>query len=378
MTFRTSELTLYDKPATLCFSQSKLVSLQHALEQLDSSTTILSVQGLEELTLRADGRTTVGGYRYTSVAFHQLTGMLARGSATLLRDLSGSQRRPGQAANGQLARRVFNDILALRLPSLTGCRLVRNEAGKVIDGLLGPNHRILENSALLKQVQSVAATTERGMGFFAGVLMGRRLMLWYREPQAVAVTVAEGKTWNLYPGFYFANGEVRGTGMRGTAALLTPRGCCLGDYSEYGDRMAHQGRNFEHRLDKLFRTLCSREFPLARLVVGLQLLAQTPLGFGESPIDPQDHQHKRWLAHRLGDLHVPANLAKLVVEHAVRVSSVQPELPWPVTMSMRAQRTALDFWSALITVARRLPLAKRELLERAGWHMLHNGFQIER
>lgn len=378
MALRTSELTLYDKPPTLCFSQSQLAELQHTLCRVDNSTTVLGIQGLGELSLREDGRTVIGGYRYTSVAFQQLTELLARGSLSLLQDLSGLRRRQEQAVSGQLARRVFNDVLALRLPSLRGYKLVRNEAGKVIDGLLGPRHYILENSSLLQQAQTAAATAGRGMVFYAGVCMGRRLLLWYREPRAATVTVAENKTWKLYPGYYFANGEVRGTAMRGTIALLSPRGCCLEPFGVCGVHISHYGRDFGHKLDKLFRMLCARQFPLAKLATGLKTLSQTPLGFGADPADLLNKRHKRRLVSLLGDLRVPTHLAKLVIEQAARTSIVHPESLLPPTLDVLAQRTALDLWGSLVTIARRLPLTRREGLEQAAWQLLQNGFQFER
>lgn len=384
VTNRPGRFRLYCKPALHYFSKSRQSELEARLHRNDRVTSIQSLMTPQELQLDKYGKTLQGGYEYTSASFQQLCRILSAGASAFLRDIAGENPHRDdreRLSNGQFARRLFNEVVELRFPLLTAYRVIRDEESKLIDGVIGSKHFTLENSALYEQVQAAVAATAKPVVFYSGVLSGRKMLLWYRSRRPFLIQQVGGSdVWKFYSGYFFCNGEARGTSARGTMALFCKRGVCLGPYQKYGGRVPHIGRDFNRRLDKLFGKIFSKEVPIDQFRDGLASMLAEPLGC--SGLEKKELVARiRTLARAMTALNIPQRIAEQIVEDALYVGheSTRPEAGMPLAYRrdrLFASRTTFDLFVCLIRSAGRMNLSRREVLEQAAWQMLAGDFHL--
>lgn len=369
---------LYQRSELFYFDKAHQHGLESRLRRNDRATSIGSLRVPQELQLDEHGQTLQGGYRYTSTSFRQLCRILAAGASTFLRDIAGKNpSHDGRhcLSNSQLARNLFNAVVDMRFPLLEAYRLVRDDESKLIEGVIGSKHFTLLNSTFYAQAQSAVSTTGKQIGFHSAVLSGRRMLLWYRSRQPfLTLQVGSTDAWNFYSGYFFCNGEARGTSARGTMAIFCKCGICLGPYHIFGDRVSHIGRDFHRRLDKMFGKVFSKEVPVEQARSGLTGMLSTPLGCNGLDVKELRVRVKK-LVRVVTALSVPQRIAEQVIDDALYVGhkSVQPGAAAPLSYSQDrvfATRTMFDVFARLIRSAGRMNLGRREVLEQAAWQML--------
>ncbi len=381
---RPGRFRLYCKPALYHFKKARQDELEERLHRNDRVTSIRSLTAPQELQLDEYGRTFQGGYEYTSASFQQLCRILSAGASAFLRDIAGENPHYDDReslSSGQFARRLFNEVVDLRFPLLTAYRVIRDEESKLIDGVIGSKHFTLQNSALYDQVQNAVVAGGKPVTFYSGVLLGRKMLLWYRSRRPFLIQqVGNSDVWQFYSGYFFCNGEARGTSARGTMALFCKRGICLGSYQKYGGRVPHIGRDFNRRLDKMFGKIFSKEVPVDQFRDGLAGMLAESLGC--SGLNAKELGARiKTLVRAMAALNVPQRIAGQVVEDALYVGheSTQPEASVPLAYRrdrLFASRTAFDLFACLIRSAGRMNLTRREVLEQAAWQMLAGDFHL--
>lgn len=377
MNARTSERQLYHRPPVYAFKPGQFEALEAKLREIENATTLTSLSDIAELQLDADGTTFSGGYHYTAASFRQICRTLAAGASTFFRDIGGMTVRTldqPDLVNDQLACAMFNQLLALRFELLTAFRVIRNEQSKLIEGMVGAKHFTLENSTLNAMVRDLMAASGRDLRFYTGAVVGRKLLLWYRDPQPLfTVRVATNQTWPLYHGYFFCNGEARGTSVRGTTALFTPQGSCLGPYKTYGRRVSHIGRDFNRRLDKMFAFIVGCNIPREELYAGCKALLTTQLGY-QGLNEKAQRVHTRLLLRSLSDLHIPQRLAAVILDDAIEAGHDESQMNMICSLDqLRASRRMFDLFAATTRAARGLDVSRRETLEQAAFEMLSQG-----
>lgn len=366
-----TERALYANAKSAQFPATDLPRLAARLTRLDEHTLVRSITRVEDLDLLPNGLTR-DGYRYTAIGFLQVAYELSPGLSTLVPDIAGCSRRPEQEAEQfdlGAAIGIFNTTLSLRFNQLRGHRLVCDTRKKQIEGLVGPKRQYLKNSEMLQAIDD-AIHGVRGVSFHGAEIIGRRLTLWYRKAEPVLQLKCRDQTHPIWTGFYFCNSEAAGTGLRGTDILFNRHGCCLGPFRA-GTRMAHVGKTFRKRAERLFGKVIDREPNAERIRKGLRELVNTPLQVIGDP-EARD-QHKLRLTHMLArSKKVSAWLAKDVVENALMVGADNEALgpmqlvhPQPY-----ANRSAYDLFCALIRRSRNLNLERREGLEQAAYELM--------
>ena len=370
------------------FSRQQQCELEAALHDSDGVTDIIPVTDPTDLQLDHLFCTINGGYRYSATGFQQLCSFLAPYAGSLIRDVAGGVRVGSgrdKLADVDFARNILNGLIRLRFDTLSSHLMLCDARRKVIDGLVGRKHKIYDNSAFYEQVRDIAATIDRPVVFHSAAVLGRRLLLWYRSSVPfTAQEVHAGDIWKFYGGYYFCNGEVRGTSARGTVAVFCRRGVCLGPYRKHGGSIKHIGKGFERRLSRLLGKILTRTAPEDQIKTGLSRLISTPLGFFSGDAEAV-HARKQTLAVALSAFGAPLGLCTKAVENALYLGCESPKRvvkPFSAeldkaTPELFASRTFFDLMAAAVRLGGSLRLTHKELIEQTAWRMLTGDLQFE-
>lgn len=365
------ERSLYVKPPMRRFKPGECSKLDKYLEDLELRTKIVPVSCVADLAMQPDGAT-ASGNRYTAIGFTQLAYELSPGLSTLVPDLAGCKRKPEDELERfdlGAAISVFNSVLTLRFDLLKRQRMVCDGDRKLIDGLLGPKRQYLRNREMLQSCNDALAG-HRGIEFFAAEIMGRRLTLWYRSRDPVFTISCRGMKHQFYRGYYFCNSESSGTGLRGTDVYFGKYGVALGPFRA-GTRMAHVGRTFRKRSEKLFGAVVERELNTKKVGDYLPSLVLTSLNVVGT--EEERAQQITKLVHTLTrGRKISKWVAQDVVQNALAMGADEQGLspgdllrPQPYE-----KRTAYDLFCALIRRSRGLGLERRENVEHVAYELM--------
>lgn len=376
-------IAVYTQAKVQRFSARKAGELETSLKTMDAVTTLDNVDDPEELQLKDNGETKTGEFRYTRAAFNQVAQLIAPGLSKLMPDISGTVTLPDdreRLVDGAAAVNFWNDLVAARFPLFTGQRLIRNTQERTIEGIVGHKHQYLGNWDLYREViQTLASYPEhRDVNMYAASLVGRRFSVWFRNDTPMFTKTVDGEPWPFYHGYYFTNGEATGTSVRGTLAVFTRKGTCLGSYKRFGRRVTHTGKDFQSRMAQMVTGLVESEVPVDELAEGGEVLLTRSLGYDATWDDSQRKEQTKKLVHSLSLLGVPKNLAVEIVEAGLTTGRQQGE-QHPITHDvgrLYATRTLLDLFVPLLWLARKLDLSRREKVEQAAYELLAGRFLL--
>ncbi len=375
-----SRCQLYTRPGVQKFTGTRgrnaISELAGYLQRLDSETSLRQLQYARELQLNDQGMTLDNEFRFTSHAFRQAAQIIGPGVSKFLPDLAGMAPINGDQAqrlvDGRMAVRVWNSLVDLRYVMFGRYRVIRNERERTIEGFVSSRHQYLENSSLYREAVETFSSRGIDVSVYAASLVGRKFSLWFRQRTPQFHLAFDDQRWPFYGGYYFTNGEATGTSVRGTAAVFTPRGVCLGSYRKFGRRVTHVGRDFLHRLGIMFASVVSSEIPWDKLEAGAQALLTKSLGFTVDMTTEQRKERAKKVSHSLGVLGVQKNLAVEVTDLALAAGRyhAMDALEWSQAHQLYAGRTSLDLLVPLLRIARGLDSARRERLEQAAFDIL--------
>jgi hypothetical protein len=353
--------------------------LSRTLRDLDQATSVNPVHSEQEFQL--DDNALAGGeYHFTSYAFSQTAQIIAPGLSKLLPDIAGSIVLPDDRqdlVDGRMTIDLWNKLVDLRFPLFRRHRVIRNEETKTIEGLIGHKHQYLENMSLYRYVSETLQNDQPNVAMYAAQLIGRRFAVWYRSEQPMFELPMGDSRWPFYYGYYFTNGEATGVSVRGTLAIFTPKGICLGPYKPFGGRVTHTGKDFFQRLGQMFTTVIDADLPTDIIRAGAEALTTQSLGFTEEMHRTQRKAQVKKLITSLSHVGVPFNLAKEIVEEGLAVgSSDARSTPLQNIGRVYAGRTLLDLFVPLMQLARKIDLSRREKIEQAAFAMLVGHFLV--
>jgi hypothetical protein len=373
------ERSLYTTPPMHAFKRGEEDKLERLLDRMERATSAHPITDIEELQLAKDGTTKRGGFRYTSAGFKQVTQTICPGASTMLADISGTTKRPSLKENmysPHESQRMFNQLLDMRGDLLINHRMIRNEDDKLLEGFMGAKHRALGNLDSYHQMRDAVEAMSPDAKLHAAMLIGRRLLLWYRKDKALFAVKTTKHTVSFFPGYYFSNAEATGTSVSGTSALFTRYGICLRPFKKH-ERVTHIGRDFNRRLSKMFRSVLEEDEHEDGLRVRCTELIDTPLGY--AGLDKKERKTRdRRIVQGLGRLGVQQRLAQSILEQALLLGSDDASEPPPAydMHNVLGSRTLYDLFAALLQVARKLPINRREKVEQAAYRVLIGRLEI--
>lgn len=354
------------------FTERQFSELNTELASIDNHTTLRPVNDPKELQLRPDG-STKDGYRFTYQGFSAAAQLLAPGLISLLPDLSGmvtpANAKREHIVDPRFAIATWNQIVDLRFSYFAYRRVLRNEDSRTIEGFLGQKYRYLENRAVFTEANEMV-TQHSGSRFFAGLLTGRQLCLWYKDPEPLGQLKIDGQLRTFYLGYYFANGESTGTSVKGTVAIFTPWGPCLGPFRQYGQQITHAGKNFDRRLGQMFVTVCQTELDRREILQGFTNLRK-PLGFEVGWTPQAVRTRRKAIIAQLSMLQLSKTAAREIVDIALYLGSEEQQpLVAEEATSMYSKRTVMDLFVPLLSTAKRVAIQQRECYEQAAFSIL--------
>ena len=368
---------LFVRPVSIAYRHDQLADLTAYLQRLERHSSLLPVQHAAELTLNDQDRTHRGGYRLTSSCFQQVVSTLCRGGTQYMMDLAGISMPgnvPQELCRPAGARTLYNELIELRYSVLRGFHLLRNDLTHTIDGLVGPKCHSYANLSMLNAVHDMLAQTRPDLRFHGAYLLGRKLLLWYRDRQPFHAFPLDDTTWRFYSGYYLRNAETTGVGVRGCAAVFTPRGSCLATFDK-ASRVVHVGNTFEKRLSRMLEHTLRNIRPLSELASRLDVMRQQSLGYAMVSERGRSERTKL-LSKQLGQLGMPTFGAKQCLEEALRLGSRLPTEAEEILDKVRvySTRTVFDLFSVLVRTARVLPVPQRETMEQVAYQVLLGKF----
>lgn len=357
-------------------SNTPLASLEEYLRKTDSDTSLRYIRDIGEIQLTIDGKTVSDGYRFTVQAFRQAAQIMGPGISKFLPDLAGMtgsiEEVRSLLVDGHSAIRFWNELADLRFPLFERYRIIRNEQERTIEGFVSHKHQYLENLWLYREAVETLTRQVQNVSVYAASLAGRRFSLWFRRNDPVFSINVDGQFWPCYGGYYFTNGEATGTSVRGTIAVFTPKGVCLGAYRKFGKRITHVGRDFMERIGGMFESVVHNDVPWDKLEAGANAMLTKSLGYKADWRDDQRKERSKKISHSLGILGVQRNLAAEVTSLALSVGRYHglDAVEWSQASQLYTGRTVLDLFVPLLGLARRIDAARREKLEQVAFDIL--------
>lgn len=379
-TVRGTRCQLYSRTRVQRFdcngAATSIEALRDHLRNLDEVTSLRTVNDPSEIQLNQDGQTKRDQYRFTIAAFRQAAQIMGPGLSKFMPDLAGMigslDETRSQLVDGPLAIRLWNSLVDLRFTLFERYRIIRNDRDRTIEGFVSHKHQYLENVWLYSEAVEVLAGQDQSVAPYAASLNGRRFSIWFRQRTPTFTIDVEGQPWPFYGGCYFTNGEATGTSVRGTIAVFTPRGVCLGAYRKFGRRVTHVGRDFMQRIGEMFAAVVHSEIPWQKLHDGANKMSSQSLGYVLNWTDDQRKERSKKIINALGLLGVQRNLAVEAVDLALTIGRYHgmDAMDWAQASQLYAGRTVLDLFVPLLAIARKLDSSRREKVEQAAFDVM--------
>lgn len=376
-----SRRKIYTTPRLQTFGPSQVHKLTGVLQQLDQDTTVHHLDDPSEFQLDHEGRTVKDGFQFTAAAFSQVAQQMGPGLSKFIPDITGTAVLPESRhtlVDATEAIRFWNHVVDLRFSLFQRYRVIRNVKTRTIEGLVGHKHHYLENLALYREACESIAVHHPNVRAYAASLVGRRLAIWFRSTSSLFTHQVDDEAWPFHYGYYFTNGEATGNAVRGTLAIYSRAGACLGDFKKYGARVCHTGKSFQQRLGQMFAKVIETEIPLDKLRVNSEKMMTQSLGFDPAWDKNQRNRHIRKLTHAVTVLGIPNTQAADVVNHALTSGRDRGQNA-PTMRQLNilySQRTLLDLYVPLLWTARETEISRREKIEQAAFDVLTGRFLI--
>lgn len=369
---------LYVSPELHEFSDKQ--RLDKRLREVDENTLVRPPMSPDEITLDSDGRTNASGYRYTINAFDTVARTLAPGLSTLVPNLAGENqrsRRKEEQKSFSEALSVFNAVAVARFDAeISQCQFVFNEGEKLIEGVLGPKTKYLDNSLFFQLIdETLIATFGDEVEFYRANLAGRRLLLRYcRTDPLCTIGPENGQTHFIHRGYHFSNSESGDASVRAAPLYVNPGSghACLGRFAKAKTRMIHAGREFRARLNSLLSAAITGGGDDTVFVDKLRELKSYPL---ELP-SPAHESFDGCLAQLVSVVSkygtITNSLAQKIAEHAVYTGAFPTgdSQYRALRDSQVTERNEYDVYCAVTAEAKKLPIRQRESVEQAAFDYL--------
>jgi hypothetical protein len=367
---------LYLPPPVSRFGRA---DLQGLIDKLTDSVAVTQMDGVgspDTLKLSDDCFTLDGAYRYTSDGFRQISRLLGPGVSRLIPDLTGTRARniPDDFLHGPMAINFFNQLINIRFAAFSPYRLVKNTRTQMIDGLIGQTHRSITNLTFFQIVEETLHSVSPRPEFWAGAVIGRRVVTWWRSPTPFLSYRLDSEEWRFHLGFYFRNDEITGAAARASLTMMGKPGVCLAPFRQFGASVKHQGKDFAQRLASEVQRVVSQTPPLDEWRAKIpQVLSQT-LGFSTGSNHKARRQRMQAITRYLKRAGVDSTVAQEIIDaalHCGRRVGQRPELLDPVQEEeLFTSRTVVDLLVCLLHLSRRLDIPRREVLEQAAFHLV--------
>jgi hypothetical protein len=325
--------------------------------------------------MRSDGRLTDSGYRFNALGFEALARALGPGLASLFNDLSGEVSRraldvENLAAEIAAAVNVYNTTLRVRFESLRERTLLMNHQERAVEGFLGLDHRMLDNTEFFDMVTAALQDKQPQSEFYRAEIVGREVRLYFLDPatRVDVAALASAPGHSLAAGWFFSNREDVGQAVKGSLCLYTKFGAAL-EPAAKRMKVVHAGSDLVGRTSFMVDSVAGRNLDMPAVCRQTRTLAATPLQFSDKKPE-HDSANRRWVSY-LCRLKLKADTATAIVKSAALAGAdLTPRGPLEAySKQVLSARNAYDLACALLRAAKAEYGTYRDVLQGAAMQM---------
>lgn len=357
----------------LSFKANQRDDCKNFLASRSADTECVPIVDENQLIMAADGRISENGYRFNAIGFGALSNALVGGLNGVFNELAGESRHRFNVsiANGDLtaAVSIYNMCLHTRFDLLRERTLLVNHREKVIEGFLGLEHRMLDNSVFFNLVAEEAENKQDGAEFYRTELIGRELRVYYIDAPTKRDNIYTDPRHMFAGGWYFSNREDSGLAVRAATCVLTKFGAAIEPRSTTS-HMRHTGADLMGRAVLMLSKTLERQVDMDVVNRNVQRLVATPLNFSESKLK-FEASTMQWV-NFLSRFKIRREDAKNICKNAATVGAdIEPRNPMELyTRDVIGSRTLYDLFCALLRFSRNQYHTTRDLMQSAAMQLL--------
>jgi hypothetical protein len=361
--------SIFAPVVALSFSAQQEQECADYMLKRSASTELVPISDEAQLTLTADGRLSESGYRFNLLGFTAVCNAISGGLSRVIGEISGESPSRFMASGDYSvpsAVSIYNEAMRVRFESLRERNLMVDHQARIVDGFLGLNHKILDNSDFLGLIQNEMASNVPAARFYRGELVGRELRVYILDSS----TRRAGDSDQMFAaGWYFCNREDTGNSVRALPCLYTKFGVALGAISRK-QRIAHVGTDLVGRTGALVSRTFEQTIDMDSLKSRLFALKKFRLGFTD---DTNEFETvcKKWTTYLIGH-GIMKDIARHISKNAAMVGAdLNPRDPLDVyTKKVLVERTGYDLICSILRHARNQPTYLREKLQAVAMELL--------
>lgn len=355
------------------FSARQLEECRAFLEARSASTESVPVVEESQLLMGPDGRLSENGYRFNAIGFRALAGVLSVGLAQLFNELSGENvrqiRTTTRATDIAAAVSIYNATLRVRFDALRERTLLVNHREQAVEGFLGLDHRMLDNSVFLETVRNELSDRQPQAEFFRAELLGRELRLYFIDPTSRRTDIYTDPRHTFAAGWYFSNREDTGNAIRASTCLYTKFGAALSAPGK-GGRLNHTGADLVGRTAILVANVAERVIDMNTVAQRVAALVGLSLEFSPDKTTMEAATDK-WITY-LMKFRITREDAKQIIRNTVTVGAdiEARDITDVYTKESLRQRTAYDLFCSMLRCSRGHYHVTRDLLQTTALELL--------
>jgi hypothetical protein len=357
----------------LSFSADQVDDCKNFLAQRSSDTECIPVVDEAQLFMAADGRIAENGYRFNAIGFAAVSSALISGLNAVFNDLTGESRNAFKASisSGDLSTAVsiYNMLLKARFENLRERTLLVNHREKTIEGFLGIDHRMLDNSVFFSLAAEELSARQEGATFYRAELIGRELRLYFIDSKTKRNNLYRDPRHMFAGGWYFSNREDSGLAIRAALCVLTKFGAAIEPKSRTS-AVRHTGADLVGRAAIMIGKMVERAVDMDAVARGVHRIAGMSLNYSDST-KLREAAMEQWMNY-LGRFKVPREDARQICKNAAVVGAdVDPRSTLDLySREVMTSRTVYDLFCSILRYSRNQYHTTRDLLQGVAMEIL--------
>lgn len=359
--------------AALSFNAKQYDDCRNFLVARSADTESVPIVDEAQLTLAADGRVAENNYRFNAIGFSAVSNALSAGLNSVFNELAGETRGRYSLSldNGDVATAVsiYNAVLKSRFEFLRERTLLVNHREKTIDGFLGLDHRLLDNSVFFNMVADEVQAKQPGAEFYRAEVIGREIRIYYIDTKTKRNDIYVDPRHIFAGGWYFSNREDTGFAIRAALCVMTKFGPAI-ENRRKGSHIRHTGADLLGRAAIMISKTVEREIDMDVVAKNINRLTATSLNFSDSKA-VLDAATSNWVDY-LGRFKIAREDAKQICKNAAMVGAdIDPRNPIDVyTREVMSSRSLYDMFCSILRYSRNQYHTTRDALQNAAMQLL--------
>ena len=356
----------------LSFSSRQEKDCAEFIAKRGANTEIAPISDEAQLTLKADGRLFESGYRFNLISFLSVCQVISGGLSRVFGEISGempSKFVDADSCSIPAAVSIYNTALRVRFESLRERSLIIDHGARTVDGFLGLNHKLLDNSTFFELIKERMAGKSGVLAFQRAELVGRELRVYIINSASKCDDIYQDPRHTFASGWYFCNREDSGNSIRAIPCLFTRFGIStLPEQQKY--RLVHVGADLVGKTTLMLNRAFDYSFNMDELRKRVPVMFDQKLGFDEDR-GIREAATRKWSAWLL-QKGVHKNAVVAIIKNTIEVGAdIEPRNPLDVfTNKVMKERSMYDLFCATCRYARNQPTAIREKLQATATELL--------